>query len=155
MIGEALNAVYSKFKLNFYQKVFQTFENREASLTTIEAFFVEVIYALNCPTVNEVSRFTGVSQPNVAYKVNNLEKKGYVKRVRSQEDKREVHLIVTDKFQRYYGINYEYLQVVSERISKRFAKEDVERLNEMLKIISDELMEEVTDRLEREPNLTI
>lgn len=155
MIGEALNAVYSKFKLNFYQNVFQTFENREASLTTIETFFVEVIYALNGPTINEVSRFTGVSQPNVAYKINNLEKKGYVKRVRSQEDKREVHLVVTDKFQKYYGINYEYLQIVSERISKRFPPEDIEKLNEMLKIVSAELMEEVTDRLEREPNLTI
>lgn len=155
MIAEVLNAVYSKFKLNFYRRVFQTFENREASLTTIETFFVELIYALNRPTVNELSRFTGMSQPNVAYKITNLEKKGYVKRIRSKEDKREVHLEVTEKFQRYYGINYEYLQIVSERIMQRFPKEDVERLKEMLEIISDELMEEVTARLEREPKLSI
>lgn len=155
MIGDALNAVYSKFKLNFYRRVFQTFENREASLTTIETFFVELIYALNGPTVNELSRFTGMSQPNVAYKITNLEKKGYVKRIRSKEDKREVHLEVTEKFQKYYGINYEYLQIVSQRIMERFTKEDVEKLKEMLEIVSDELMEEVTARLEREPKLSI
>ncbi|MFC4805639.1 MarR family winged helix-turn-helix transcriptional regulator [Filifactor villosus] len=155
MIGEALNAVYSKFKLNFYRRVFQTFENREASLTTIETFFVELIYALNGPTVNELSRFTGMSQPNVAYKITNLEKKGYVKRIRSKEDKREVHLEVTEKFQKYYGINYEYLQIVSQRIMDRFPQEDVEKLKEMLEIVSDELMEEVTARLERKPKLSI
>lgn len=155
MIGEALNAVYSKFKLNFYRRVFQTFENREASLTTIETFFVELIYALNGPTVNELSRFTGMSQPNVAYKITNLEKKGYVKRIRSKEDKREVHLEVTEKFQKYYGINYEYLQIVSQRIMDRFPQEDVEKLKEMLEIVSDELMEEVTSRLERKPKLSI
>lgn len=155
MIGETLNAVYSKFKLNFYRRVFQTFENREASLTTIETFFVELIYALNGPTVNELSRFTGMSQPNVAYKITNLEKKGYVKRIRSKEDKREVHLEVTEKFQKYYGINYEYLQIVSQRIMDRFPQEDVEKLKEMLEIVSDELMEEVTARLERKPKLSI
>ncbi len=155
IVGKALHEVYAKFKLNFYQKVFHTFENREASLTTIETFFVEVIYALDMPTVNEVSRFTGISQPNVAYKITNLVKKGYVERIRSEEDKREVHLAVTEKFKRYYGINYEYLDIVTERIQQRFSKEDVEKFEEMLTIISNELMNEVTNRLERSPKVTL
>lgn len=155
MIADSLNSVYSKFKLNFYQRVFQTFENREASLTTIETFFVELIYALNKPTVNELSRFTGMSQPNVAYKINNLVNKGYIRRIRSEEDKREVHLEVTEKFQKYYGINYEYLQLVSDRIVERFSKEEIEKLDYMLKVTSEELMNEVTDKLKREHNPSI
>ena len=38
MLEQAFDAVYTKFKLHFYQKVFQRFETREASLTTVESF---------------------------------------------------------------------------------------------------------------------
>ena len=151
MVGEGLSQVYYRFKLNFYRKVFYSLQKKEDTLTTIETFFVELIYALDHPTVNEVSRFTGVSQPNVAYKVGNLVKKGFVKKIPSEIDKRKIHLEVTDKFKQYYGVNYEYLEVVSDRIAKRFPKEDVEKLEEMLNIISNELMDEVNDKLERKP----
>lgn len=151
MVGEGLSQVYYRFKLNFYRKVFYSLQKKEDTLTTIETFFVELIYALDYPTVNEVSRFTGVSQPNVAYKVGNLVKKGFVKKIPSEIDKRKIHLEVTDKFKQYYGVNYEYLEVVSDRIAKRFPKEDVEKLEEMLNIISNELMDEVNDQLERKP----
>lgn len=151
MVGEGLSQVYYRFKLNFYRKVFYSLQKKEDTLTTIETFFVELIYALDHPTVNEVSRFMGVSQPNVAYKVGNLVKKGFVKKIPSEIDKRKIHLEVTDKFKQYYGVNYEYLEVVSDRIAKRFPKEDVEKLEEMLNIISNELMDEVNDQLERKP----
>ena len=134
MVGEGLSQVYYRFKLNFYRKVFYSLQKKEDTLTTIETFFVELIYALDHPTVNEVSRFTGVSQPNVAYKVGNLVKKGFVKKIPSEIDKRKIHL-----------------EVVSDRIAKRFPKEDVEKLEEMLNIISNELMDEVNDQLERKP----
>ena len=61
MVGEGLSQVYYRFKLNFYRKVFYSLQKKEDTLTTIETFFVELIYALDHPTVNEVSRFTGVS----------------------------------------------------------------------------------------------
>ena len=44
-------SVYNKFKLHFYQETFARFQNREASLTTVEAFAMEAIYALGSPTV--------------------------------------------------------------------------------------------------------
>lgn len=153
MIEKALQEVYTKFKLNFYQTVFNILDGRETNLTTIETFFVEVIYALDMPTVNEVSRFTGISQPNAAYKIANLVKKGYVERVKNEEDKREVHLAVTDKFKKYYGINYSYVDLVTQRMRERFSKEDVEKFEEMMKIVSDELMCEVTDKLMRKPKV--
>ena len=36
MLQESFSRVYLKFKLHFYEKVFQGFENREATLTTVE-----------------------------------------------------------------------------------------------------------------------
>ena len=38
MLEKAFNDVYTKFKLHFYQNVFQRFATREATLTTVESF---------------------------------------------------------------------------------------------------------------------
>ena len=132
--------VYTKFKLEFYKKIFVNFEKREASLTALEIFSVEVIFALKNPTIQEFANFIGLSSPNAAYRVNSLIKKGYVVKIQSEKDKREYNLEVTDKFLKYYGLTYEYTEEVIERIRNRFTKEEIEQFETMLGIISDELM---------------
>lgn len=150
MLEQSFSEVYTKFKLQFYTKIFSRFQSREASLTAVETFCVEAIYALNRPTINEFATFTQISAPNAAYKVNSLIKKGYIKKIRSKEDKREFFLEVTDKFMEYYGISYDYIGLVMQRIRNRFPKEDIGKLESMLNIISKELMPEVTmDRLKK------
>lgn len=143
MLEQAFNEVYTKFKLHFYRAVFGRFQKREASLTTVETFCMEIIMALGKPTVNEFSGFVGISAPNAAYKINSLIQKGYVKKVQSEADKREYHLVVTQKYIDYYNISYRYLGTVMERIQKRFPQEDVAKIEEILEIISSELMPEL------------
>ena len=145
MLQDAFNSVYSKFKLHFYQKVFQRLQSREATLTTVETFCMEIIYAMGNPTINEFASFIDISSPNAAYKVNNLIKKGYLRKIRSESDRREYHLEVTDKYLDYYNISYQYMGEVMERIEKRFSKEELERFVSMLTIINQELMSEVPD----------
>ena len=72
MLQMAFREVYRKFKLHFYEAVFRGFETREATLTTVETFCMEIIYALKRPTVAEFARITNISSPNAAYKINNL-----------------------------------------------------------------------------------
>lgn len=143
MLEQAFADVYSKFKLHFYKNVFDRFQEREASLTTVETFCMEIIQALGTPTVNEFASFVQISPPNAAYKVNSLIKKGYLSKVQSKNDRREYHLVVTKKYEDYYNISYSYLSIVMGRISERFPKEDVAKIEEMLTIISDELMPEI------------
>ena len=143
MLHQAFNEVYTKFKLHFYQEIFRRFQDREASLTTVETFCMESIMALGRPTVNEFATFMCISPPNAAYKVNSLVKKGYIRKVQSPSDRREFHLEVTQKYIDYYNISYSYLSTVIERVRKRFPEEDVDKLEQMLTIISDELMPEL------------
>lgn len=143
MLEQAFNDVYTKFKLHFYRAVFGRFQKREASLTTVETFCMEIIMALGKPTVNEFSSFVGISAPNAAYKVNSLIQKGYVRKEQSESDKREYHLVATQKYIDYYNISYSYLGTVMERIQDRFPPEDVAKIQQMLEIISDELMPEI------------
>ena len=66
MLEQAFIKVYTKFKLQFYRSVFSRFGNREASLTTVETFCMEIIHALDHPTVNAFASFVGISPPNAA-----------------------------------------------------------------------------------------
>ena len=143
MLKDAFFAVYTKFKLHFYQEIFSRFQDREASLTTVETFCMEAIQALGSPTVNEFATFMRISPPNAAYKVNSLIKKGYIRKVQSPEDRREYHLEVTQKYIDYYNISSSYMVEVMDRIAKRFSPEECAKLEEMLNIVSRELMPEV------------
>ena len=143
MLKHAFFNVYTKFKLHFYQEIFQRFQSREASLTTVETFCMETIQALSSPTINEFATFMRISPPNAAYKVNSLIKKGYIRKVQSPEDRREYHLEVTQKYVDYYNISTSYMIEVMDRIAQRFPPEDCAKLEEMLTVISRELMPEV------------
>lgn len=151
----AFYEVYTKFKLNFYRNIFTNFENREASLTVIENFCAEAIYALNEPTINELADFINISQPNAAYKVANLVRKGYIKKVQSKEDKREYKLLVTDKFKKYYRINYDYVIEIGERMKHAFTDDELVCFKKILNTISNDLMTEVNRDLKREPKVDL
>lgn len=150
MLRDAFFTVYTKFKLHFYKEIFQRFQTREASLSTVETFCMETILALGNPTINEFASFMCISSPNAAYKVNSLIKKGYIRKVQSEMDRREYHLQVTQKYIDYYNISARYMVEVMDRISQRFSPEDCEKLEKMLLIIGRELMPEV-DIPEKQP----
>ena len=143
MLEEKFEIVYTKFKLHFYLEIFARFQNREASLTTVETFAMETIQALGSPTVNEFASFMKISPPNAAYKINSLIRKGYIQKIQSEQDKREYHLQVTQKYKDYYNISNDYVHMVTERIRERFSPEECAKLEEMLAIVDQELMPEV------------
>ncbi|EFI42465.1 MULTISPECIES: MarR family transcriptional regulator [Peptoniphilus] len=149
MFEHVFKELYDKFKLNFYRNIFGGFAERESSLTATETFCTEVIYALDKPTINEMGKFLNISQPNITYKVNNLVKKGYVKKIQSENDKREVFLEVTDKFYNYYNVKNEYMNLVLKRARNRFSEEDLEKFEYMLSVISEDLMPEITEGMIR------
>lgn len=63
MLEKDFNEVYTKFKLHFYRAVFGRFKRREATLTTVETFCMEIILALKEPTHNEFASFAHISSP--------------------------------------------------------------------------------------------
>lgn len=145
MLENLFSDVYEKFKLSFYKSIFKGFEDRETSLTSTEIFCVEVINALGKPTISELTEFMDISQQNMAYRVTKLVNKGYIDRVQSEDDKREYYLVPTQKFHNYYDIRTEYISTVIRRLEERFPEEEIDILIEMLDMMSNELMPEVTE----------
>ena len=142
MLEDVFIEVYTKFKLNFYRGIFERLKERDSSLSAAEAYAVEVIYALQQPTIGRFAEFLKISLPNATYKINSLIRKGYIEKVNSIIDKREYHLVTTEKFRDYYAISQNYINLVVGRIRERFSREDTKHLEQMLSVISQELMPE-------------
>lgn len=142
MLEKNFMEVYDKFKLEFYRGVFELVREREGSLSAMEAFSLEVIKMLDEPTVGQFADFLNISQSNATYKVNSLIKKGYLDRQNSRTDRREYHLLLSEKYYNYMNLMSSYERKVMERIRARFPAEDVERFSDMLAVISGELMPE-------------
>ncbi|MCR5717365.1 MAG: MarR family transcriptional regulator [Lachnospiraceae bacterium] len=145
MLEQTLTDVYTKFKVHFYQEIFKRIELRDTSLSTMEVFCVETIYALENPTIAEFANFIHVSSPNAAYKVASLIKKGYVNKIQSKKDKREYHLHVTQKYFDYYNLSQDYVSLVARRAEEQISKDDLEVFERVLKQIGDYMMPEMSD----------
>lgn len=142
MLEKSFMEVFDKFKLHFYRGVFEYVREREGSLSAMEAFSLEIIHSLGQPTVGQFADFLNISQSNATYKVNNLIKKGYLERANSQVDRREYHLVLSEKYYNYAALMSSYELEVVERIKRRLSREDLAKFDEILTIMSTELMPE-------------
>ena len=67
-------------------------------LTIAESIALHVVFQLKSPTIIELAKALKISQSNATYLIQKLIGRGYLKRIRSEEDRREYHLEVTEKF---------------------------------------------------------
>lgn len=130
--------VYNRFKLDFYRTL-NMGENKEDSLTVSESFCLEVINGLKKPTVRDVASFMKISQPNAAYKILNLEDKGYITKTQSKEDKRVFYLNVTKKYDKFSQSKNKYLADILDTLEKTMSPEDIKKTEEVLKAVYDHL----------------
>ncbi|XVG95291.1 MarR family winged helix-turn-helix transcriptional regulator [Eubacteriales bacterium KG127] len=143
LLKENFSRVYDKFKLLLYSRAFRGISNeKDDDLTSFEVLCMEIIGALKEPTINEFAEGAQLSSPNATYRINQLIKKGYVEKVRNNQDKREYYLIATEKYANRYGVIYDYIEVVVNRIENRFPKEKVEIFNEVLEAVAEEMRPE-------------
>lgn len=143
MLQDVLHNVYNKLRLHFYTEVYSKFENREATLTTVETFSMEAINTLDHPTVAQFANAMKISAPNAAYRVSSLIRKGYLQKIQSKKDLRTYYLEPTAKYEKYNQVNEAYIKVVADRVRDRFSEEDYEKFTQMLDIIDRELMPDV------------
>ncbi len=142
MLYQSFAKVYDRFKFEFYRRVFEQVKEREGSLSAMEAISLEVIAMLDQPTIGEFAEFLNISQSNATYKVNSLIKKGYLERENSSTDRREYHLILSEKYRNYAMLYRNYQNTVMDRVKARFPEEDVAKFEEILQVMAAELMPE-------------
>jgi len=138
---DLISRCYARFRLITYRSMFRLLRERDSSLSAAEAFAVDVIYLLQEPTIKEFADCLGISQPNATYKVNHLIQKGYVQKTPSQEDRREAHLHVTDKYMRYWNESNGSLTRALTVLQDRFSADEVATFTRMLQELTEILPE--------------
>ncbi|MBE6042338.1 MAG: MarR family transcriptional regulator [Clostridiales bacterium] len=147
-LEQHFNTMYDKFKLMLYDRALkERGRSMPGDLSLQEVIYMEIIIALGDPTVAEFSRYAKLSASNTAYRLNKLEERGYIRRIRNDRDKREYRVEATSRYREEYGVIFDYIHLVCERIEDRFEPADVDKFEEMLGIISEELMPEAGRQL--------
>ena len=127
--------------MDIEQKVIITPEFKD--ITNNDMHVIEAIGIGEPKNMSSIARELSVTVGTLTIAMNSLVKKGYVERIQSTTDKREYRLRPTQKYIDYYNISYSYLHLVMERAKQRFSPDDLTKLEEMLQIVSDELMPEI------------
>ena len=123
------------------EKAFRTEEYQD--VTTNDMHVIEAVGLDTAKNMTSVAKTLEVTTGTLTIAVNSLVKKGYVRKVQSQDDRREFHLEPTQKYIDYYNISASYTTEVVKRANQRFTPEECSKLEQMLTIVSRELMPEV------------
>ena len=107
----------------------------------MEAFSADLINLLGEPTLKEFAEYSGISQPNATYKVNALASKGYVEKVVSAPDRREIRLRTGKKFAQYFDEDRPVICAAAEKVRTQFSEEEIDAARRVL----DALLEAMQD----------
>ena len=133
MLEREFEKLYFKFRNNYCKNLFSGVNEDKDSLSPTESYCVEAIFLMNRPTVHQFANYVNISQPNATYRISNLISKGYVRKVMSEDDRREYFLEVTDKFSRNYGMNASFNTQLMNGIREKFTEEEIERMEALIK----------------------
>ena len=133
MLTEEVIRLYKRFRLLNYREMFGRIREKDGSLSATEAFAADVIYLLEKPTITQLAETLGISQPNATYKVNNLVAKGYVQKTVSEDDRRECHLHVSERFHGYYDTGDRFIHEAVKKLEADYSGEELALFEKMLR----------------------
>ena len=142
MLGETFAQLFRKYRLFCYRKLFAAVREKPGSLSATEAFSADIIHLLGSPTVSQFAETIGISQPNATYKINNLVAKGYVEKVPSPGDRREIRLQPAEKLRKYMERGEGGLEQAVQTLQKTYTDQQLELAARVLTTLLDEVEEE-------------
>lgn len=104
-------------------------------LTSQQLRYLQVIVRMKNPTLSELAREIDLTKPTVTVLVDKLVEKGYVTRVKSDEDRRSMHLHINKKGAKINALREIAYQRMAEKISIGLSETEAAILNELLKKI--------------------
>ena len=121
------------------------YRNNKDSLTDMEIDFLKVIKIMNNKTISQLSEFMNISLPNISYKINILEKKGYIKKMKSQFDKRECYVMGTEKLFKFFEYERNVITQLNIALSSINAREIITATKLVENLIAESFEENQED----------
>ncbi|MCT4507341.1 MAG: MarR family transcriptional regulator [Tepidibacter sp.] len=135
---EYIHKVYKKY----IEKIMTKQEFSRFSINHM--YYLEYIYTLNNPTFSQLAQALNVSKPSVTAMIKRLTDQGYVKKMKSEHDKREFHIYLTDRGKEILNAELEVYKHFTEKISKHLSEEEVELFSKLVSKIIVSIKKENT-----------
>lgn len=117
-------------------------------ITSSQTKILMMIGCAGYTMASTIAKRLGSNPGGVVRSLDKLEAKGWIERVRSGKDRREVHLLVTEAGQKMIGRVSLYMNDSLNGSLSGFSKEDFETLKRLLTRLADNYMHQI-DELEK------
>ncbi len=94
--------------------------------------YLDLVAHLGNPTPTELARKLHVSKPTVSAALDRLEETGYVKKVRSDADRRSYHLHLTDKGMQFSHAHEGLHRTIVEMLTAGLSEEETAQLQMLM-----------------------
>lgn len=113
--------------------------NEYPNLTKNDIHIIETIGKKEGESMSSVASMLDITVGSLSVAINTLVKKGYVTRVRSEEDRRVVRVKLTELGLDVYEKDFQYHYSLLDELLELYTKEQIETLSECGKILMDYL----------------
>jgi DNA-binding MarR family transcriptional regulator len=104
-------------------------------LTQQQLRYLQVIFRMKNPTLTELARELDLTKPTVTVLADKLVEKGYIKRVKSDQDRRSMHLHIDKKGTKIEALREIAYERMVEKISSGLSETETSILTELLRKI--------------------
>jgi DNA-binding MarR family transcriptional regulator len=104
-------------------------------LTQQQLHYLQVIFRMKNPTLTELARELDLTKPTVTVLADKLVEKGYIKRVKSDQDRRSMHLHIDKKGTKIEALREIAYERMEEKISSGLSETETAILTELLRKI--------------------
>ncbi|NSW53937.1 MAG: MarR family transcriptional regulator [Anaerolineae bacterium] len=101
-------------------------------LTISQLHYIDAIHTLGRPTASELAEHLAITRASVTAGINKLAGMGYVLKTPSTEDRRVVHLSLTDNAQALVSAKYAALQRYGDFIRSALSEQEAHNLTAIL-----------------------
>ncbi|MBN2533016.1 MAG: MarR family transcriptional regulator [Spirochaetales bacterium] len=110
-----------------------------SNLSARQLYYLDEIYHLKQPTLTELAEKIDVSKPSATALVYKLERNGYIKKIRSEEDRRSFNIMLTEKGEKlavlHDGIHYRFAEIIERFLSDK----ELLQLTKLLKKVIEKI----------------
>jgi DNA-binding MarR family transcriptional regulator len=103
-------------------------DERFSELSVRQMLYLNTIVQMGHPTFSDLARELGVSKPSVTANVTRLINKGYVKKVRDNEDLRAYHIMPTTKADEFDALHQSIHKNFTDQLTAQLDPGEVDQL---------------------------
>ena len=103
-----------------------------SQLTISQLHYIEAIQSLKDPTISEIADFMKISRASATVGINRLVSMGFIRKIRSTEDKRVFHVQLTATGQQLINAKQKALKEYETFITEALSQEEANQFKQIL-----------------------